>query len=94
MMKGVRLAIGQITVGRLAMVRIIGEWYRRRPFLVAWALLALGMAVVVVVFGRDTGLTLTQHAILTVLAVPLAGACTWIARLEDGSAESTADGPG
>lgn len=89
MIKGVLLA-----VGRIAIVRTIVTWYRRRPFLVAWVVLALGMAVVVVVFGRDTGLTLTQHALLTVLAVPLAGACTWIAGLEDGSAESTADGPG
>ncbi|HEX2037715.1 MAG TPA: hypothetical protein VHS99_26360 [Chloroflexota bacterium] len=59
------------------------RWYRRRPRLVAWLILAVGMVLVVVIFGRDAGLTLQQHATLAALAVPLAWVCTWIVFLEE-----------
>jgi hypothetical protein len=63
-------------------VKIVAQWYVRRPFLTTWVVLALGMVVMLVVFGRDTGLTLRQHATLAVITVGLAALCTWIIFLE------------
>jgi hypothetical protein len=65
--------------------------YARRPFLTAWLFLAGGMALAVLVFGRDVGLTAGQHATLAVLCLPLAWLCTWIVFLENGDAS---DGTG
>jgi hypothetical protein len=59
-----------------------------------WGALATGMIILLVVFGRDTGLTLRQHATLAAMTVGLAWLCTWIIFLEDtdsrplGSADS------
>jgi hypothetical protein len=64
--------------------RTITRWYARRPFLTTWCLLAAGMVVMIVLFGRDAGLTLRQHATLAVISVGLAALCTWIIFLEHG----------
>ena len=51
-----------------------------------WAAVALGMVVMIVLFGLDAGLTFRQHATLAAIAVGLAWLCTWIAFLEQGDA--------
>ena len=45
------------------------------------------MAVMVILFGQDAGLTLSQHAVVVVVTIGLAALCTWIIFLE------TPDGP-
>ena len=69
---------------KLPPLRAVGDLYGRRPFLTAWLLLGAGMALAVLVFGRDVGLTFGQHAALTALTLPLAWLCTWIVFLESG----------
>ena len=73
----------------MAPFRFIARCYARRPFLTAWALLALGMVLAVAVFGRDVGLTAGQHIALAGVTVPLAWLCTWIIFLEDGVPDAT-----
>ncbi len=60
----------------------MARWYARYPFLTTWGLLATGMVVLMVLFGRDAGLTFRQHATLGVITVGLAALCTWIIFLE------------
>ena len=71
-------------LARLPPAGAFARAYRRRPFLTAWAFLATGMVLAVLVFGRDVGLTSGQHAALAVLCLPLAWLCTWIIFLEGG----------
>jgi hypothetical protein len=73
-------------VARLLPVAALRRLYARRPFFTAWLLLATGMALAVLVFGRDVGLTAGQHALLATLCLPLAWLCTWIIFLESGDA--------
>ncbi|MGH2353672.1 MAG: hypothetical protein ACRDJN_18875, partial [Chloroflexota bacterium] len=68
---------------RLTLAHTLSRWYDRRPFLTAWAFLAAGMVLVVILFGRDAGLTFRQHATLALLTIPLAWLCTWIVFLEE-----------
>lgn len=77
---------------RLPILGILAGWYGRHPFVTMWGALALGMAVVVVLFGQDVGLTFRQHTLLTLLTVPLAWLCTWIVSLEHGAERGTPDG--
>jgi hypothetical protein len=59
------------------MSRII-DWVKRHPQLSAWAVLALGMVVILVWEARDVGLLPGQWAALIVATVLVAGACVWI----------------
>jgi hypothetical protein len=74
-------------LARLPPARAVARAYRRRPFLTAWVFLAAGMVLAVLVFGRDVGLTLGQHAALAVVCLPLAWLCTWIIFLESGEGD-------
>ena len=78
------LARLQDAVARLPPAAALLRLYARRPFFTAWLFLATGMALAVLVFGRDVGLTAGQHAFLTALSLPLAWLCTWIVFLESG----------
>jgi hypothetical protein len=78
------LARLQHAVARLPPAAALLRLYARRPFFTAWLFLATGMALAVLVFGRDVGLTAGQHAFLTALCLPLAWLCTWIVFLENG----------
>jgi hypothetical protein len=78
------LARLQDAVARLPPAAALLRLYGRRPFFTAWLFLATGMALAVLVFGRDVGLTAGQHAFLTALCLPLAWLCTWIVFLESG----------
>jgi hypothetical protein len=78
------LARTRDALARLPPAGAVARAYRRRPFLTAWVFLAAGMVLAVLVFGRDVGLTLGQHAALAGLCLPLAWLCTWIIFLEGG----------
>ena len=84
------LARLQDAVARVPPVATLRRLYARRPFFTAWLLLATGMALAVLTFGRDVGLTAGQHALLTALCLPLAWLCTWIIFLESGGAPDDA----
>jgi hypothetical protein len=85
------LARLQDAVARWPPVAPLLRFSARRPFLAAWGVLAGGMVLAVLVFGRDVGLSATQHGFLAVLCVPLAWLCTWIVFQESGDAS---DGSG
>ena len=50
----------------------------RHPRLTAWAVLALGMVIILIWSARDVGLLLGQWAALIVATILLAGLCVWI----------------
>lgn len=59
------------------MSRIV-DWVKRHPQLSAWAVLALGMVIILVWEARDVGLLPGQWAALIAATVLVAGACVWI----------------
>lgn len=62
------------------------------PRLASWALLAVGMVVIVVIAARDVGFRPGQWAALIVATVALAGLCVWIIGWEDdGKAEEESE---
>jgi hypothetical protein len=70
-------------IERWSVFRLVNRWYRCRPFLTSWVLLATGMVVLMTLFAFDAGLTLRQHVTLAVITVGLAWLCVWIISLED-----------
>lgn len=62
----------------------IKEWAGRHPRLSAWAVLAVGMVIILIWAARDVGLLLGQWAALIVATILLAGLCVWIIGWEDG----------
>jgi hypothetical protein len=54
------------------------HWVNRHPQLTAWAVLAVGMVIVLVWSARDVGLQAGQWAALVVATILLAGLCVWI----------------
>jgi hypothetical protein len=54
------------------------------PNLVSWALLAVGMVVIVVISAREVGFQPGQWAALIAATIGLAGLCVWIISWEDG----------
>ncbi len=54
------------------------EWAGRHPRLVMWAVLAVGMVIILVISARDVGLLAGQWAALIVATILLAGLCVWI----------------
>ncbi len=67
----------------------VKEWARRHPRLLMWAVLALGMVIILLWSARDVGLLPGQWAALIVTTILLAGLCVWIISWEDGSEEDT-----
>ena len=55
----------------------IKEFVQRHPQLTAWALLALGMVIILIWSARDVGLLPGQLAALIVATLVLAGVCVW-----------------
>jgi hypothetical protein len=51
---------------------------QRHPQLTAWAVLALGMVIILIWAARDVGLLPGQWAALVVATILLAGLCVWI----------------
>jgi hypothetical protein len=64
------------------MTRIRKLW-DAHPNLVSWALLAVGMVIVVVLSARDVGFKPGQWAALIAATIALAGLCVWIISWED-----------
>jgi protein-S-isoprenylcysteine O-methyltransferase Ste14 len=54
------------------------EFVSRHPQLTAWAVLAVGMVIILVWSARDVGLLPGQWAALIVATILLAGLCVWI----------------
>ncbi len=65
----------------------IKDWVSRHPRLAAWAVLAVGMVVILVFSARHVGLLGGQWLALIVATVLLAGLCVWIIGWEDGTDE-------
>ncbi|RPI58954.1 MAG: hypothetical protein EHM56_00340 [Chloroflexi bacterium] len=65
----------------------VKDWARRHPRLLMWAVLAIGMVIILVWSARDVGLLPGQWAALIVATILLAGLCVWIIGWEDGTEE-------
>lgn len=61
----------------------VREFYRKHPNLTMWAVLAIGMVVILAIAARSVGFTAPQWAALIVATVGLAGLCVWIISWED-----------
>jgi hypothetical protein len=60
------------------------EWANRHPRLVMWAVLAVGMVIILVLSARNVGLLAGQWAALIVATILLAGLCVWIIGWDSG----------
>jgi hypothetical protein len=76
---------------RLRPVRFVARWHERRPLLTSWAALATSMVILVVLFGKDAGLTFGQHTALALVTVGVAWLCAWIICLADREADADGD---
>ncbi len=65
----------------------VQDWARRHPRLLMWAVLAVGMVIILILSARDVGLLPGQWAALIVATILLAGLCVWIIGWEDGAEE-------
>ena len=74
------------------MARVI-EFYNRHPKLVAWAVLAIGMVVMLLWSAKDVGLLPTQTLALVIATIGLAGLCVWIIGWEDSDEEKNCRNP-
>jgi hypothetical protein len=52
-----------------------------------WAVLAVGMVIILIWSARDVGLLAGQWAALIVATILLAGLCVWIITLDEGEPE-------
>ena len=58
-------------------------WASAHPKLAAWAALALGMVVILIVAARDVGLLWNQWLWMILATIGLAGLCVWIIGWEE-----------
>ena len=65
----------------------VKDWARRHPRLLMWAVLAVGMVIILLWSARDVGLLPGQWAALIAATILLAGLCVWIINWEDGAEE-------
>jgi len=82
-------------ITRLKETPVIGPvvcWAERHPRLAAWAVLAVGMVVILLIEARDVGLEFGQWLALVVATVLVAGACIWIVSWEDEDEEEKGEG--
>lgn len=59
------------------------QWAGRHPRLAMWAVLAVGMVVILIWSAWDVGLLPGQWAAMTAAVILLAGLCAWIIGWED-----------
>lgn len=64
------------------MQKIVG-FYNRHPKLTMWAVLAVGMVIILLWSAKDVGLLPQQTLALVIATVGLAGLCVWIIGWED-----------
>ena len=74
------------------MTRLV-EFYNRHPKLVAWAVLAIGMVVMLLWSAKDVGLLPAQTLALVIATIGLAGLCVWIIGWEDTDEEKETEQP-
>lgn len=55
------------------------DFANRHPRVVMWAVLAVGMVIILIWAAKDVGLLAGQWAALIVATILLAGLCVWIA---------------
>jgi hypothetical protein len=65
------------------------EFYNKHPKLVAWAVLAIGMVVMLLWSAKDVGLLPAQTVALVIATIGLAGLCVWIIGWEDSDEEES-----
>ena len=65
------------------------DFTNRHPRLVMWAVLAVGMVIILIWAAKDVGLLAGQWAALIVATILLAGLCVWIAGWDGGDEEET-----
>jgi hypothetical protein len=61
----------------------VKEWAGRHPRLAMWAVLAVGMVVILIWTAWDVGLLPGQWAAMIAAVILLAGLCAWIIGWED-----------
>lgn len=59
-------------------MKTLSDLYQKHPNLVSWAVLAVGMVIVLLLAARQVGFTASQWAALIAATVALAGLCAWI----------------
>jgi hypothetical protein len=64
-------------------MNLIHRIWSAHPNLASWALLAIGMVVIVIVAARNVGFLPGQWAAVIVATILLAGLCVWIISWED-----------
>ncbi len=67
----------------------IRAWANEHPKLTAWALLGLGMVVILVLAAREEALVWTQWLFLILATIGAAGLCVWIISWESDKDEET-----
>jgi hypothetical protein len=68
-------------------------WMGRHPRLTAWAVLAVGMVIILILAARNVGLLPGQWAALIAATILLAGLCVWIIGWEGDEEEEPAAEP-
>jgi len=71
----------------------IVEFYNKHPKRVAWAVLAIGMVIMLLWSAKDVGLLPTQTLALVLATIGLAGLCVWIIGWEDSDEEEPQQAP-
>ena len=66
------------------------ELVSQHPRLAAWAVLAVGMVIILIWAAKDVGLLPGQWAALVVATILLAGLCAWIIGWDGGDEEGAA----
>jgi hypothetical protein len=61
----------------------IKDWINRHPQLSMWAVLAIGMVIILVWAAKDVGFLAGQWLALIVTTILLAGLCVWIIGWDD-----------
>jgi hypothetical protein len=67
------------------------DWASRHPQLIMWAVLAVGMVIILIWSARDVGLLPGQWAALIVATILLAGLCVWIIGWDSGEEEDESE---
>jgi hypothetical protein len=70
---------------------MIKSWYEKHPNLLMWAVLALGMVLILVWEARDIGLLPSQWFWLITITTLVAGLCIWIISWGDDDEEEEGD---
>jgi len=71
----------------------IVDFYNRHPKLTAWAVLAVGMVIILLWSAKDVGLLPQQTLALVIATIGLAGLCVWIIGWEDEEDEGQTQAP-